>query len=98
MTRIAIVFSGRISYQFSGDSGTAQMVVDGAEEVIAGPHPLILVIENDIAKVLGNAINVLLKRQKKFICIDGIFANDGDYIDIGEPVAQGASFPLSQKL
>lgn len=47
------------------------MVVDGAEEVIAGPHPLILVIENDIAKVLGNAINVLLKRQKKFICIDG---------------------------
>ena len=50
-----------------------------------------------IAKVLGNAINVLLKRQKKFICIDGIFANDGDYIDIGEPVAQGRVVPVVTK-
>ena len=47
--------------------------------------------------MLGNAINVLLKRQKKFICIDGIFANDGDYIDIGEPVAQGRVVPVVTK-
>ena len=65
--------------------------------MIAGPHPLILVIENDIAKALGNALNVLLMRKKDIICIDGIFANDGDYIDIGEPVAQGRVVPVVTK-
>lgn len=97
LEQVAIVFSGRYHTSFLEIQELAQMVVDGAEEVIAGPHPLILVIENDIAKVLGNAINVLLKRQKKFICIDGIFANDGDYIDIGEPVAQGRVVPVVTK-
>lgn len=66
LNRLPIVFSGRYHTSFLEIQELAQMVVDGAEEVIAGPHPLILVIENDIAKVLGNAINVLLKRQKKF--------------------------------
>ena len=97
LEQVAIVFSGRYHTSFLEIQELAQMVVDGAEEVIAGPHPLILVIENDIAKVLGNAINVLLKRQKKFICIDGIFANDGDFIDIGEPVAQGRVVPVVTK-
>lgn len=39
--------------------------MEGAERVIKGPYPLILVIENDIAKVLGNALNVLMERKKK---------------------------------
>ena len=56
-----------------------------------------VVLENDIAKVLGNAINVLLERKKDFICIDGIYANDGDYIDIGEPVAMGRVVPVVTK-
>ena len=58
--------------------------------MIKGSYPLILVIENDIAKVLGNALNVLLERKKDVICIDGIHAQSGDYIDIGEPVANRA--------
>ena len=36
------------------------------------PYPLIVVIENDIGKVLGNALNVMLERKKAVICIDGI--------------------------
>ncbi len=47
-------------------------------------------IENDIAKALGNALNVLLENGKDIICIDGIYANDGDYIDIGGTRSHGA--------
>ena len=54
-------------------------------------------IENDIAKALGNALNVLLENGKDIICIDGIYANDGDYIDIGEPVAMGRVVPVVTK-
>lgn len=46
-------------------------------------------IENDIGKVLGNAIRVKLEHKKDVICIDGIRTLSGDYIDIGEPLANG---------
>lgn len=42
LEQVAIVFSGRYHTSFLEIQELAQMVVDGAEEVIAGPHPLIL--------------------------------------------------------
>lgn len=97
LEQVAIVFSGQYHSSFSQIQELAQTIVQAAAPIIEGPHPLILVIENDIAKVLGNAVNVLLERKKNFICIDGIYANDGDYIDIGEPVAQGRVVPVVTK-
>ena len=94
MEQVAIVFSGRHHSRFLEIQELAKMIADGAEEVIAGKYPLIVVVEHDIAKALGNALNVLLERKKDFICIDGIFARDGDYIDIGEPVALGRVVPV----
>lgn len=55
---------------------------------------MILVVEQDIGKVLGNALNVLLRHEKEVICIDGIHTASGDYIDIGEPVAGGQVLPI----
>ena len=42
-------FSGDYHTTFCTDSGTCPLHSAGAEEIIKGPHPLILVIENDIA-------------------------------------------------
>ena len=47
--------------------------------------------------MLGNAINVLLERKKDVICIDGINVQNGDYIDIGEPVGSGRVVPVVTK-
>ncbi len=94
---VAIVFSGKYHANFNQIQELARDIVSGAKEVIEGAHPLILVVENDIAKVLGNAVNVLLGRKKDFICIDGIYANNGDYLDIGEPIAQGRVVPVVTK-
>ena len=62
----------------------AAAVIESAKEVISSRYPLVVVVENDIGKVLGNALNVLLKREKDVICIDGIRTLSGDYIDIGK--------------
>lgn len=51
-------------------------------------------IENDIGKVLGNAIRVKLEHKKDVICINGIRTLSGDYIDIGEPLANGHVMPV----
>ena len=39
-------------------------------------------------------MNVLLDYKKDVICIDGIKTLSGDYVDIGEPVAEGHVVPV----
>lgn len=95
--QVAISFSGQNYSSFAQIQDLTRIVAEGAEAVIRGGYPLIIVVENDIAKALGNALNVLLERKKEVICIDGIHAQNGDYIDIGEPVAEGRVVPVVTK-
>ena len=95
--QVAIAFSGRSYTSFAAIQKLAAAVTDGAAESIAGGYPLILVVEADIGKVLGNALNVRLDFRKDVICIDGIRTQDGDYVDIGAPVADGHVVPVVVK-
>ena len=60
-------------------------------------RPIVVVLENDIAKVLGNAIKAYMEDDQPLICIDSIFVRDGDYVDIGVPVASGHVVPVITK-
>lgn len=57
----------------------------------AGYRPIILV-ESDMAKVLGQALAPLV--MGPLLCLDGVGVDNGDYIDIGAPVANGAVLPV----
>ena len=94
LEQIAVSFGGWKFRKFAELQNLAEAVTKGAEEVISSPYPLILVVENDIGKALGHALNVLLKHSKAVICIDGIRTRSGDYIDIGEPVFGGHVLPI----
>ncbi len=50
-----------------------------------------------ILKSAGERLNARLNNQKSVICIDGVHANGGDYIDIGEPLAGGTVLPVVNK-
>ena len=92
--QLAIAFTGQKRTSFADIQALAAAVIEGAKEVIKSRYPLVVVVENDIGKVLGNALNVLLKQEKDVICIDGIRTLNGDYIDIGEPIAGGQVLPV----
>lgn len=73
----------------------SKAIVDGLD--LDDPRPVIVVLENDIAKVLGNSLKLRMNMKRKLVCIDSVYVNDGDYIDIGEPVAGGRVVPVVTK-
>ncbi|MSS64958.1 ethanolamine ammonia-lyase reactivating factor EutA [Velocimicrobium porci] len=97
LEQVAISLSGDYHTSFADIQLLAAAIVKGADVIIKSSYPLVIVVENDIGKVLGNAIQVLLERRKDVICIDGIHSQGGDYIDIGEPVANGRVVPVVTK-
>lgn len=92
--QIAIAFTGSGRTSFADIQALADAVIQGAKEAIDTPYPFIIIVENDIGKVLGNAVKVKLEHKKDVICIDGIRTLSGDYIDIGEPLANGHVVPV----
>lgn len=54
--------------------------------------PIIVILENDFAKALGQIISLNLKEKREIICIDKISTKNGDYIDIGMPI--GNAIPV----
>lgn len=92
--QVAIAFTGQGRTSFAAIQEIAKAVINGAQEVMKADLPLILVVENDIAKALGHALNVQLEHKKDVICIDNIRTLSGDYIDIGEPVGGGHVVPV----
>ena len=92
--QVAIAFTGRGRTGFAEIQRLADAVIQGAKEAINSPYPLIVIVENDIGKALGNALKVKLRNEKDVICIDGISTLSGDYVDLGEPLANGHVLPV----
>lgn len=91
---VAIAINGAQYTSFKAVQKMAQAIIGGLKDYSKTNVPVVVVCEVDIGKVLGNAIQVLLGLDRKVICIDSIFVKDGDYIDIGEPVANGRVVPV----
>ena len=70
-----------------------------AQGVVQGLFPLrergfipVIALESDQAKVLGQAMYALAPGP--LLCLDGVRVDNGDYIDIGAPVAGGTVLPV----
>lgn len=94
---LAIALSGENSHSFSQIQLLAEGLARGAEEIIRRGGPVIAVVEEDIGKALGNALKARIHNNCGVLCVDGIHAKSGDYVDIGEPLAGGAVVPVVVK-
>jgi len=94
---LALALHGGQYTGFAALQGLAAAIVRGADALVQSPYPVVLVLEADIGKALGNAVNALLGGGKALVCIDGIRVQGGDYIDIGIPLAEGSAVPVVLK-
>lgn len=94
LQRVAIGIGGKKNPTFLEVQEYAKGLQEGMEELISRELPLIVIVEEDMAKVLGQTLYGLLNYQKHVICLDSIKVDNGDYIDLGKPVAEGKVLPV----
>lgn len=91
---VAVSFRGMENPSFDEVQSFADAIRAGLSDYLAQNDKVVLVIENDMAKALGYALSGRLGEGKKFVSIDGIKVENGDYIDIGKPLSKGRVLPV----
>lgn len=91
---VAVALKGNENPSFIDIQNLATSIINGMESLINNKYPLFIVVENDIAKVLGQTIYAKLGRATNVVCIDSIKVENGDYIDIGKPLVNGKVVPV----
>ncbi len=97
LQKIAIAFEGRKAPSFLQVTDYAKGLLSGMKELMEQELPYIILVENDMAKVLGQTMYRMLEYKKDIICLDSIHVENGDYVDIGKPVAEGTVLPVVVK-
>lgn len=67
------------------------------EESLPPGQPVLIVLEEDMAKALGLLLEKRLAGRRLVACIDGIRVEQGDYVDMGKPVMDGLVVPVIVK-
>lgn len=94
---LALALPGPADHSFSAVVQLAGGILNGMQAYLEGGRPLVVVLEQDCGRVLGQTIAGMLGPQKDVLCIDQISVDDGDYIDIGRPLMDGKVVPVTVK-
>lgn len=92
LAQIALGFQGWASPTYQKIQKAARGIAQGLKPLLERGFYPILVVEQDMAKVLGQALAAQM--DGPLLCLDGVGVDNGDYIDIGAPVAGGSVLPV----
>lgn len=95
--QIALAIRGMSNPTFADIQRYGQGIVEGLASLIAEQMPIIVMVDEDMAKALGHALSAHLPKDYPLICLDSVKVENGDYVDIGLPVAEGAVLPVIVK-
>lgn len=92
---IALTGDANMSYE------NLKLLASSAARAVNGVYPegapLLIAVENDMAKVFGQTVFGELQPKRSIISIDGVKLRDGDYIDLGKPLMDGLVIPIVVK-
>ncbi len=92
--QIAVAFKGEDNHSFKYIKSLSKEILVGLKEYKETPFLIFVLVESDIAKVLGQTIFTDLGYNKDIVCIDSVSVDNGNYIDVGNPLANGSVLPV----
>lgn len=94
--RMLLALQGLPDPDFATLKKLAGAIVDAMDGSLAPGEPIIVVVERDIAKALGIALQQT-GCGRKMASIDSVKIEEGDYVDIGRPLMDGLVVPVVVK-
>jgi ethanolamine utilization protein EutA len=94
---VALAFHKTIGLAYDRLKSFAQGIVSAVPSIVAKKIPLILVFNDDIGNSVGNVMRRETELKDNIISIDELGLREGDYIDIGEPMANKQVVPVVVK-
>ena len=88
---VAISFKGTKNPSYPQIQALCASLYEGLKNY---DNQIIIVVEMDMAKVLGQTMRILTKNTRSILCIDNVSVSNGDYIDCGMPLSQGQVVPV----
>ncbi|WP_432663239.1 ethanolamine ammonia-lyase reactivating factor EutA [Wukongibacter baidiensis] len=95
--QVALAIKGVKNASFETIQELSNCIIRGMKEILELNLPLVIIVEHDIAKALGQSLKAGLNYKKNVVCIDSVMVENGDYVDIGNSIANGKVVPVIVK-
>nr|WP_275403930.1 ethanolamine ammonia-lyase reactivating factor EutA [Pseudonocardia acidicola] len=89
-----------VAFRWQGDPAyprlraLAEGIVAGLRPHLNSGHPLVVLLDRDVAQSLGHLLTRELGIQSPLVCLDGLTLQEFDYVDIGDPIQPANVVPL----
>jgi ethanolamine utilization protein EutA len=94
---VALYFKDPVRSCYSELELFAKSIEAALTHSIENSLPIILIFEKDIACGVGNVMRRETGLKKNLLSLDELTLEEGDWIDIGEPLVAGQVFPVTVK-
>lgn len=94
---IILCLKGEQDPDYQSVKRLAASIASACDSVYPQAAPIVVAIEADIAKALGQNIHSILEGRREVLVIDTVAPESGDYIDIGYPLLNGLAVPVVVK-
>ena len=95
--RLILALPGAANPEYKELKTLAHCLCEAMDAALPADAPVLIVLEQDIAKALGILMEKQLSGRRKVACIDGISVEQGDYVDLGKPMLNGLVIPVVVK-
>lgn len=95
--QLVLAMQGKENPSYGELTAAAGSIVQALDDLLPPDAPILVSLEHDIAKALGQCMDNVPPGARRVVCIDGVRLRDGDFLDMGAPLMGGVVIPVIVK-